>query len=446
MRAPIFYDNNDTGYYFDGASVNSTRFEGVSDRTRAQLGNAASPHGSAQAYMRRPNFTSDQNYWVGSMGWGTQDMNTVFNWGSGFTDSWSNPGNQPSGTSHWVGTQALHYTNGSTRYGWQMVGGPIGNLRFRQQWGGSPGAWRTVPMLDVNDGNGGAMYAGTYYDSNNTGYYVDPASTSNFNVINVQGGTNNFNGITYFRTNNGGRLGRTDSAKLQAYSDSNNAAFMSFHKGGHYAVNFGLDDDNYMRIGGWSAAENRWELDMSGNNWVASSFRAPIFYDSNNTGYFCDPNSNSRFSSSRTDTTYFGSDTNKGYATGYGTWSMRIAKMAYMSFDWNANYDTYSNHGIASTDINGSFSDSMSINSFNDINLRLDANNNNTNSYVRIHDNSTGNGQNVAYIGRENGNAIAYFYNRVYGNIYYDHNSGYYGEFNGTSRMNRINADYVIFL
>jgi hypothetical protein len=66
---------------------------------------------------------------------------------------------------------------------------------------------------------------------------------------------------------------------------------MSFHRGGYYAVNFGLDSDNVMRIGGWSAAANRWQLDMSGNNWVASSFRAPIFYDSDDTGYYIDPNS-----------------------------------------------------------------------------------------------------------------------------------------------------------
>ena len=44
---------------------------------------------------------------------------------------------------------------------------------------------------------------------------------------------------------------------------------MSFHKGGHYAVNFGLDSDNVLRIGGWSASANRWQLDMSGNMTVA---------------------------------------------------------------------------------------------------------------------------------------------------------------------------------
>ncbi len=48
----------------------------------------------------------------------------------------------------------------------------------------------------------------------------------------------------------------------------------------------------------------------------------------------------------------------------------------------------YYYHGIASTDLNGSFSDSISINSFNDIILRVDSNDNNNNSYVRFMDNT----------------------------------------------------------
>ena len=146
------------------------------DYTKAHLGNTYK-YGNS-----RPNITSDSNYWVGTMGWGRVDMNSVFDYGSGFIDSWSNPGNQPSGTSHWVGTQALHYTNGSNRYGWQMVGGPITNLRFRSTWGGFR-SWRTIPVLDENSTNGGAMYAGIYYDSNNTGYYSNPGDTSRMNQI-----------------------------------------------------------------------------------------------------------------------------------------------------------------------------------------------------------------------------------------------------------------------
>jgi hypothetical protein len=66
---------------------------------------------------------------------------------------------------------------------------------------------------------------------------------------------------------------------------------MSFHRGGVYAVNFGLDSDNVMRIGGWSAPANLWRLDMSGNNYALTSSRAPIFYDNDDTTYYLDPNS-----------------------------------------------------------------------------------------------------------------------------------------------------------
>ena len=185
LRAPIFYDSNNTGYYFNGASAHSTRFEGVSNRTMAYMGLPGHTRNSGEYYRSRPRQTSDTNYWTGAYGWGRQDMNVVSTWGSGFIDSWSNPPNQPSGTSHWVGMQAFHYRSSNTGgYGWQMVGGPITNLRFRSSWSGWR-SWRTIPVLDENSGNGGSMYAGRYYDSNNTGYYVDPASTSNQSSIYV---------------------------------------------------------------------------------------------------------------------------------------------------------------------------------------------------------------------------------------------------------------------
>jgi len=49
---------------------------------------------------------------------------------------------------------------------------------------------------------------------------------------------------------------------------------MSFHRSGSYAVNFGLDSDNVLRIGGWSASANRWVLDMSGNMTAAGNVTA----------------------------------------------------------------------------------------------------------------------------------------------------------------------------
>jgi len=178
-RAPIFYDSNDTGFYVDPNGRRNTQINGFTDRTKATLGL------TAKYGLDRLDFTGDSNYWVGTMGWGTTDFNSVMTWGSGFFDTWSNPANQPGGTSHWVGVQAYHYVNGyNSGYGWQMCGGPISNLRFRNSWPGNSG-WTTIAMHDRNDSSGGALYAGIYYDSNNTGFYADPASTSVFNILNV---------------------------------------------------------------------------------------------------------------------------------------------------------------------------------------------------------------------------------------------------------------------
>ena len=82
-------------------------------------------------------------------------------------------------------------------------------------------------------------------------------------------GTKTFTGQTYFISNLGGSSGSLSGPPLQAFSTGNNSAFMSFHKAGVYAVNFGLDSDNVLRIGGWSAAANRWQLDMGGNMYAA---------------------------------------------------------------------------------------------------------------------------------------------------------------------------------
>jgi hypothetical protein len=175
MRSAIFYDYNNTGFYSD--LNGDTNWQGLTDYGKMRIGL------TSRANFRRNDYTGDQNYWIGSMGWGTTDMNSVAGWGSGFIDSWGNPANQPSGTSHWVGTQAFHYAaGGNNNTGWQLVGGPISNLRFRSAWSGWSG-WTTVAMHDRNDYSGGALYAGIYYDSNNTGYYDDPASTSRLNQV-----------------------------------------------------------------------------------------------------------------------------------------------------------------------------------------------------------------------------------------------------------------------
>jgi hypothetical protein len=166
---------------------------------------------------------------------------------------------------------------------------------------GNPGSGTTITSFITKQGDNyyrsvsptNAMSSIRGVASGSWGINITGNSGNTSSVSNATSGNYTWTGTNYFRSNLGGYLGSLSNPPLQAFSDSNNSAFMSFHKSGNYAVNMGLDADNIMRIGGWSAAANRWELDMSGNNWVASSFRAPIFYDSNNTGFYLDPNSQS---------------------------------------------------------------------------------------------------------------------------------------------------------
>jgi hypothetical protein len=104
-----------------------------------------------------------------------------------------------------------------------------------------------------------------YKNAHGGGTQATVLDSSNYTGMAIARGGDTVSGIIYYLTNNGGKLGVTDSARLQAYSTNNNSAFMSFHKAGHYAINMGLDDDNVFRIGGWSAPANLFQMDMVGN-------------------------------------------------------------------------------------------------------------------------------------------------------------------------------------
>jgi len=221
-RFNIYYDR-DTTYYFDGNG--NSQWQGLTDYGRMRTGLT----GKGGSNYRRNDYTGDSNHWTGVMGWGTQDLNTVQGWGAGFTDTWSNPGNQPPGTSHWLGMQTYHYCYSGYGYGWQIEGGPVDRLYFRNSWPYNSG-WKAM------------------VDSNNRGEYCIP--TYDYNHYSR----------VYFTYNRGYYATQTDSAMCQPYSTGNNGAFMSFHKGGYYAINLGLDGDNVVRWGGWSSRWQRYYL------------------------------------------------------------------------------------------------------------------------------------------------------------------------------------------
>ena len=161
----------------------------------------------------------------------------------------------------WTGSYpTLMGWNGSSTYGVRVDSARVAD---------SAGAVDFSALTNKASGTGtyttsGDFRAPIFYDSNDTSYYLNPNGLSSLHSATCWS-------AWYFRSN---RNTSSDSPPLQAYSDDSGGAIMSFHRANYYAVNFGLDSDNVMRIGGWSAAANRWQLDMSGNMTVAGNVTA----------------------------------------------------------------------------------------------------------------------------------------------------------------------------
>ena len=249
LRATIYYDQNNTAFYVDPAST-------------SVLNRISTVRTNDWLYI-------DQNYGHSVVGvYSSVRYQGVFAMG----DSYKLPAD---GTT----TGNLY----GIAWSYPSAGGAAGNLAshgmlilengaFKGAWGGG----RLVTPADIR----GTLY----YDYDNTGYYLDPGGTSNFATT--------VTGNMYFLSN---RDTSSSNPPLQAYSTGGLGAIMSFHRGGVYAVNFGLDSDNVMRIGGWSASNSLWQLDMSGNNTLLTSSRAPIFYYSSDTSIYLGYNTSSSY-------------------------------------------------------------------------------------------------------------------------------------------------------
>jgi hypothetical protein len=106
-----------------------------------------------------------------------------------------------------------------------------------------------------------------------SGNAATASNASNTNSIsNAVGGSYTWTATQLFTGN--GNTASASSTGPQAYSTGGNGAIMAFHRSGAFAINFGLDSDNVIRFGGWSASANRFQMDMSGNLTMAGNVTA----------------------------------------------------------------------------------------------------------------------------------------------------------------------------
>lgn len=143
----------------------------------------------------------------------------------------------------------------------------------------------------------GDIRATIFYDQNNTGYYVDPNSTSNLNQVNLQSFLRrNTSAAGYLEGNYGTSTDGNSSSCIYTIGGAYQPGTTSLGNmyGCGYTVGSGTSNPG-LGMTGWgfyaaSGGTSRVFLDSDNGVVISSgSTRSPIFYDRDNTSYYVDP-------------------------------------------------------------------------------------------------------------------------------------------------------------
>ncbi|MCF7835729.1 MAG: tail fiber domain-containing protein [Candidatus Marinimicrobia bacterium] len=318
VRADIFYDRNNTSYYVNPAGTsnfNTIRLGGVSHSSwpsgADNLGNHSATqdldmnnHAIREVSVLRLNngFELQQggsNYarlgsWIDVGGVGI--YSSTVNGAHWYPNTSSNYGSwQISGTRG--GYSGINYANYVTLMMHSSYMGAYNdrdnewlyygtrNGPFYAMYNGATRLTTQSYGVSIN----GDIRATLFYDTNNTAYYVDPASTS--------------------------RMSTVAAGRVYGYSDIRSPIFYDYNNTSYYAnpastSRFNALTVNGITLGGsyrssWPSSGITSESDTlqsvtnrgkTTSQWIQSnsSMRAPIFYDSNNTSYYLNPHGSSR--------------------------------------------------------------------------------------------------------------------------------------------------------
>jgi hypothetical protein len=221
-RAPIFYDSDNTGYYLDPAStseINKVYYNSNMVSRNYGIGQV----GLYSSYRYQAVFAMGEAYILPADGTST---------GSLYGIAWSHPN----------------------------AGGVAANLNTHGALLMENGTFLCALSSSIRAA--ADMRAPIFYDQNNTGYYVDPNSTSNLFRLTLNPGT--IGVATGLYVNGGDITAARSSTTGVIYFGTSGSAYL-YHDGSSYI---------FGSIGGYTITD--------------ASFRAPIFYDSNNTAYYAD--------------------------------------------------------------------------------------------------------------------------------------------------------------
>jgi hypothetical protein len=355
FRAPIFYDSNDTTFYADPASRSYFRYLQMhSDSTRDKIRVYPSSsyaigmqsgirfgHLNDWAMTFQFNNENDRGFWwgddahstsQGAMSLTTEGRLTVATSLSvGQGQSTTGPSTQTlyvGGGSDFAGeldmlsgNQIRLYTSSGNIRGYiqstesndaHLIIATSGGEDISFRDGGLSGDWNQIIR-----GNGQVLVRGRldspiFYDRDDTGYYLDPNTTGT--SLNARGsviGSNINTSIRYLGTGVSYDTNRTTKvgsgiALYRGYNGGANrpwtydfaAQFVGSGSGFEFSVDWISSGSTGLKIRSLRDCCQNWsswtDVATSGRGFTNSvHLRAPIFEDSNNTGYYIDPDSTS---------------------------------------------------------------------------------------------------------------------------------------------------------
>jgi hypothetical protein len=216
------------------------------------------------------------------IGWSSSNQMALQVDGTSFGSTWPMSVTGSAGSTTFVAALANYVWDASTLPASYALGIQSSFVQAAQ---GFP-SYGSLMTMKTYSGGGGSLQMYVPYSPTNGGSSIK-VRFGNFDVSSGNSWTgwgtipcvensNYWTGTQQFKGNkgNGSLNGAQFNYPLMAYSDDLGAAAMSFHRSGAYAINMGLDPDNVFRIGGWSMAQNRFQMDPSGNLTMAGNIIA----------------------------------------------------------------------------------------------------------------------------------------------------------------------------
>jgi hypothetical protein len=312
IRAPLFYDSDNTGYYLNPNSTSNlggTAFE-------CNLGTGRSSYGKANANLVL-NATE-----ASGAGYACIDFKSGGNYPSDGAQIYYESSSSGSGelSRLWLrvendATDEIYLRAGRIYYDSNTVDGGSQNPGHVFRYAGTDRMY----IYSDNTTENGSFRAPIFYDSGNTGYYVDPASTSVLNALTLGGRSTNqamyYQGFTL----DANTMDVNATGFTYAVNAPTTGPIVRFSTNGGYDMwlNAAYSGGNHLHFrtrNGDAGSINSWRVIPSYGISYADSLFASIFYDANNTGYYAD------FASTAADCAIFagGIHISKGNISGQG--------------------------------------------------------------------------------------------------------------------------------